>query len=161
MLKLSPAVIGTAVLALGGLGLGVHRFFFSRRARAVRRWRILLKRFPSVDEGGRWVKEGYLGFEGGDLAWGSLAADQFEPHGCPLGMGATGLHLHPWPVVQRPLAPWERRMLPLCVSWGELQPAGDRFTFELCENPRLLLHLTAEGARALEDHLQARIQEVS
>lgn len=149
MVRLQPALVSAVVLGLAGLGWAVHRLWHSRRARRARTWKALQRRFPAVEEGGSWIPEGYLAFEGEDLCWGSLAETRFEPHGIPLGVGEHGLHLHPWPVVQRPLEAWERRMKPLCVPWAKVVPGGDRFTWRLCENPPLLLHLTAEGARHL------------
>lgn len=149
-LALALAVPGAVAL----LGPVLWATLFSRAARHRRRWRGYLRRLPNLSETGTWVREGYVGFEDGSKAggWGGCEGG-YHPFPCPMTLGETALHLHPWPAAHVPAEGRLARLKALSVPWAQLRPGADRFTWVLSEEPRLVLHLAADGARALDRRL--------
>lgn len=141
------SVTGASLLA----GPILWRTVFCRPARLRRRWRGYLKRLPNIPEPATWIREGYVGFEDGSKAggWGGCEG-RYQPFPGPLSLGERALHVHPWPAAHVPTEGGLQRLKPLSVPWEALQPGGDGFTWRLCEDPPLVLHLASEGAKALE-----------
>ncbi len=146
--------VAGATLLLGPI---LWKTLFSRPARLRRRWKGYLKRLPNLPETAIWIREGYTGFEDGSKVggWGGCGGS-YQPFPGPLSVGETALHVHPWPAANVPTEGGLQRLKPLSVPWNALNPGGDRFTWRLCEDPPLVLHLAAEGAKALERKRQGR-----